>query len=238
MDQLAKTFHIVLFVVLLTACGTNLCTTGKSSVVRQDIEVPSFTSIAVQGNFDVRLELGPEQRVEVEAPGDLISLLKTDVNEGRWTIRTEECFNSKVPFVVRITAPELKAVDLQGSGTVEGRTRSGSGTLELTLQGSGDMDLAAEAGSIKAIVQGSGDIALAGSCTDLEATVQGSGDIVGKDLVSGNARVTTMGSGNISVNCTGTLVARTMGSGDITYHGVPGSLDQEISGSGSISQAP
>lgn len=207
---------------------------GSGNVVRKALTVPAFHGIQVEGALDVVLTPATTQQVEVEAQENLVGLVTTEVRNGIWTIRTREGYSTSKPFVVHISAPVIDAVAISGSGDVKGSGLFAAGTVQLSVQGSGDLDLAFTATSIAVSVQGSGDVKLAGSCTEVNAAVQGSGDINAKGLKTESARAASSGSGTITVFATKRLNAVVSGSGDVLYAGDPQTVDRQVSGSGEV----
>jgi len=207
---------------------------GEGGITKTTLEVAPFQMLVLQGSIDLRIVPGTEQHIEVEAQSNLAALLSTSVENGVWTITTEECFRAKGPFVVHLTTPGLEAITVQGSGDITSLEALYGEELELRVQGSGDMRLELQVERLRTIVQGSGDVALSGSAENVDVRVQGSGDVRATELAATDVKVSVMGSGDVAVQCNGLLDASIMGSGDIAYRGTPTGVLQNIKGSGSI----
>ena len=210
---------------------------GSGNVVRKVLSVEAFHGIAVDGSIDVVLTPSGNQQVEVEAQENLIGLVTTEVRNGVWVIGTSKGYSTDKPFVVHISAPVIDVVSIGGSGNVKGTGAFTAGWVRLSVQGSGDMDLAFISGALDASVAGSGDIKLEGRCTDLRVLVQGSGEINAKGMVAENASASTSGSGDISVHTSGRLDASVAGSGDVVYEGEPANVSTNVAGSGEVRAA-
>lgn len=210
------------------------CVRGEGKPTRTVLSVDPFRQIVLKSSIDVHLIPGTVQHIEIEGHSNLAELLTTEVQDGVWTIAMEDCFRSKGPFVVHLTTPTLDAITIQGSGDVQSMGPLQAETLELRIQGSGDMRLEVAAERVKATVQGSGDVFLSGSTTSFETRVQGSGDVRAGEFAAQDVKASVMGSGDIALQCGGILDASIMGSGDITYRGTPTGVLQNIKGSGSI----
>lgn len=221
---------------MLSGCGLTNCESGSGPAVITSIAVDEFQGIALNGSFDVEWRSGSTQQVEVHAQEGLAELLETSVSNGIWHIRTSQCVRYDGKFLIKITSPGLEHIAVKGSGSATAIDTLVAPTLELSVQGSGDIIASVRAKKVDAKIQGSGDIALNGTCAELDAVVQGSGDIKAADMTSGQATARIQGSGDIKLSTTGTLTARVMGSGDIRYAGSPASIDSDIKGSGSVSK--
>jgi hypothetical protein len=225
---------ILLMASVLASCEMGSCVRGEGKTTRTVLAVGPFEKLVLKSSIDVRLIPGEVQHVEIEGQANLAELVTTQVEDGIWTIAIDECYRSKGPFVVHLTTPTLDAITIQGSGDVQSTGPLRAETLELRIQGSGDMRVEVAAEHVKATVQGSGDVFLSGSTTTFETRVQGSGDVRAGELAAQDVKASVMGSGDIALQCNGVLDASIMGSGDIAYRGAPTGVFQNIKGSGSI----
>lgn len=215
-------------------CEMGKCTTGKGPSTTTELAVAPFQRLVLKSSLDVRLVQGAEQKVEVQGPSNLAELVNTQVVDGTWTVEVKECFRTRPAMFVLITIQDLQAITIQGSGNIQSKGAFIADALDLTIQGSGDMDLDLSATRIKATVQGSGDVLLRGSTSYFETRIQGSGDVNTLELAATDVKASIMGSGDVAVQCNGVLDASIMGSGNISYRGIPTEVLQSIKGSGSI----
>lgn len=216
------------------ACKMGECIKGEGPSTTMELTVAPFQHLVLKSSFDIRLQQGSTQKIVVEGPANLSELITTEVIDGIWNAGIEECYRSKPALVIHVTVPELQAITIKGSGDIRSQGVFRSTTMDLTIQGSGDLDLELEAASIKATVQGSGDVLLHGSTDSFETRIQGSGDVNAMELEAIDVKASIMGSGNVAVQCNGLLDVSIMGSGDILYRGEPREIIQNIKGSGAI----
>ncbi len=207
---------------------------GAGAVVKKTLNVAQFHGIDVQGSIDVVLTKAAEQSVEVEGQANLVDLVTVEVSKGVWTITTSKDYSTDKPFIVHIHVPVIDEVSISGSGDVKSESTFAAGDVHLSIEGSGDMVLGFNAKSVKADIQGSGDIKLSGTAQSFGASVEGSGDINAKNLAAETAAVSTAGSGDITVNATGSLTASIEGSGDVLYKGSPANISRNVAGSGEV----
>jgi hypothetical protein len=131
------------------------------------------------------------------------------------SVQSGKSFEGKMP-IFRISAAELRSVELAGSGSVRAKGLTGEG--------------------ISVSVSGSGSLKGDGRIVDLVAVVSGSGDADLSELIAERANATVSGSGSISVNVSEKLTAKVSGSGSIHHRGAA-TVTQVISGSGTIEAA-
>lgn len=105
----------------------------------------------------------------------------------------------------------------------------------VSLTGSGDLVVrGVDASSFTASLPGSGTMLVTGRTTDLRADLQGSGQLSLRGLVARDAEVRLSGSGVVEVYATGSLDAQVSGSGSVMYAGRPSSVTTAVSGSGVV----
>lgn len=241
---------------------------GNGATVHEVRTVARLTNLDVVNSASadilVDVRVGGTPGLEVEADSNLIPLIHTDSNGDTLKIWTDRSLHSCHPVRITYTVPVLSKLSSQGSGDVRMQGLNGGafevanhgsmdteligrvGDLQLTEQGSGDIDATRlESGSVnvtvsgsgsvalgkvtgeqfKVLVRGSGDVSAAGNVRNLDLSVNGSGDVDLKSLQSESARLDTNGSGDIEVAVSRKIVARSNGSGEVTIHGNPAQRD-------------
>ncbi|MFS4493971.1 head GIN domain-containing protein [Maribacter sp. 2308TA10-17] len=214
---------------------------GNGNVTTIERSVGEYDAVGLAGWFDLDLVAGKEGEIKLEGESNLLEYIKTEVKNGKLSIKVEKGYNLKPSSWddgIRITVPveSINSVALSGSGDIVGKTTIKTDNFKTAMSGSGDITLDIEATSIDAAMSGSGDITLNGSTRDFEATISGSGDIKAYGLEADNVDATVSGSADIKVTANKMLKARVSGSGDISYRGNPDKVDTKASGSGDISK--
>lgn len=131
---------------------------------------------------------------------------------GRRTFSKFEMLGTGDMQLSGLSQPEAK-VEVAGSGTVETDGKVDRLALEIS---------------------GSGTVQSKGQSDDLRVDVNGSGKMQLADLVAKDAHVDISGSGKVDVAPQNSLNVDISGSGTITLHSEPKSIETDISGSGRI----
>ena len=208
---------------------------GDGTVAVRKRDLPPFRAVRMKGPFDVFVKVGPARSVSVEIDENLQALLVTRVEDDTLVVFAERALRPSGRAAVEVTVPELRRVELAGSGdvTVEG----GTGAIELAVRGSGDLRWRGEASTLEASVDGSGDVRLEGRAARLRAAVEGSGDIEAGRLEAVDVEASVKGSGDIDLNVAGGKLAATVdGSGDIRWRGKATAESVRVHGSGDVSR--
>src|SRR5262249_21667973 len=105
------------------------------------------------------------------------------------------------------------------------------------VDGSGDLFVSGLVGGpLQVSMDGSGDVEAHGRLDALDAADDGSGDLDLNDLVAQSAKVNLSGSGDADVHAVRTLAVVLSGSGDVNYAGNP-RVTRNVSGSGDVSHS-
>lgn len=207
----------------------------------EDRHLSGFNAVDLAGSFDVYITQGSTESVRVEAPDEVISHIVTEVNGGVLKIYNKndhfhwgDIFGSHKKIAIYVSAKDINAVSVTGSGDVFFREGIRTGSLRLKVSGSGDMIGKVDVKNLESSISGSGDVKLSGRAEISSVSVVGSGDYSARGLVTMNTSVQVAGSGDADVNVTNKLAATVSGSGDVRYTGNPKSIATSKSGSGDI----
>jgi len=227
--------RLLLFIFLLSPLA---CISGEETL---RVEGLAVDSVLVYGPVEAEISQGEPQLLLIR--GDEQSLMQQPFFVQGTTLvlgRSEgEDYNdqdiSEVKF--KLTLPELRSVQLSGSGDVYVRPLQVS-DLSIVLEGSGDMKFFAVKGQkVKVAGTGSGDIKLAELVAQSLTVVQaGSGDIELGKLEVETLSASLNGSGDINIverASTVTVIMNIVGSGDIDFDKIDAkSAEINIVGSG------
>ncbi len=207
----------------------------------QTRKVDPFSEISLKISAKVHLEQGEKQNLEIVAKPSALEKIITEVKEGKLIIRfpnKDYLWKDFQPgdVVIYITTPEIKVLNISGSGDIIAEGAIKTKELDMTVSGSGNIklsELAAE--RVKSTISGSGNIVVAGktAAQDLSVVISGSGDFKGLDFSAEDVSVKVVGSGNVGIEANKNLYVRLLGSGNVSYKGKP-MIDQSVSGSGNV----
>ncbi|ALM19944.1 hypothetical protein JCM19294_717 [Nonlabens tegetincola] len=210
---------------------------GNGEVISKTFEVGDYDKVNVRNSIDVTLVAGKEGSIEVKAESNIMEHIEIEVKGGRLKIGIEDGYNVSTRKGIYVTVPvqEIEALSLAGSGDIHSELVLKSSNMEISVAGSGNIEVETESRNLEVNVAGSGDIILKGRTENLDASVAGSGDIEGFGLRANNIDASIAGSGDISVYCNGgTINASIAGSGDIVYDGKSSKVKTSIIGSGDV----
>ena len=176
-------------------------------------QVDTFHALVLEGAIDVNVSVGDEHGVSLSGDENLLSHVRTWVEDGALHVdMAEGSYSSRRALVLEASTAELRSVDLLASS---------------------DVDITGLRGDFTGTLKGSGDLTASGAVDRLELRLSGSGDIDFERVQARECVVSVQGSGDVEVDASERLEATISGSGDLRYSGRPETSIQ-VRGSGSV----
>lgn len=232
-------FSGLLFVGLVS-CKKNglVCYHGNGNKVTEQRSIEHFDAIDLRICADVHVEQSSSYSVSVTASENLMSIIETEVHGTTLCIDTKKnkCINGDDDIDIFVTTPELRKLEVSGSGDIDSKNKFTTSDLEINISGSGDISMDSLFTSNYAIrISGSGDVSLAGHQAASKQTVHisGSGEVNTLNLPTDECTIHISGSGKAEIWAVNKLNADISGSGDVIYKGSP-LVTATSSGSGSV----
>jgi hypothetical protein len=211
-------------------------------------------AVELSGPIDLTLRYGAQPQLVVRGEQRLLANIETKQDGRVLHIGTRGIvLRHRQPIEVELTLPALDRVGVDGSG--DSRINGFSGeTIEVELNGSGNVDFngryrqakvivhgtgqvtldAGNGDTIEADLTGSGTITLAGAARSFQAQSNGSGTLDAQRLRAETVKVRQTGSGNASVTAHASVAAAVSGSGDVDVYGNPPQRSISRTGSGDV----
>jgi hypothetical protein len=182
---------------------------AKGKVVRK---IDNAKSLIIDLSADMRILVGSAAKLTIEGDDNIIGLISAQVHDKTLTLTNKKNYQTKLPLRITLNLPEIVAISHRSSGDIKISGLKNE-TLDLLLEGSGDVVVKGKTDYFMAILNGSGNLDLA-------------------QLVSRSGKIASMGSGDAEVTTTEVLDVLIDGSGDIYYPGSLKKLSKQINGSG------
>lgn len=233
---LISTF-IIAFVFII-ACKKNRfpCIHGKGDVITQTRNETGFNRVVLETDATVHIIQGSEYKIELRGQKNVLESIVTEVEGDELHIYSHRCIVEKSGSLnFYITMPDIVVLKTSGSGKIYSPDTLNCTNLELSISGSGDIDICTNvSGTLDATISGSGNIELNGSCNNEHLTISGSGDVKAFYMNASDCHTKISGSGNLKVFVSKSLWVDISGSGNVYYRGNPVIESVDISGSGSL----
>jgi hypothetical protein len=189
---------------------------GSGNIKSESREVTNFKSIDVSGAFEVEIVAQKDFTLEVEADDNLLPLIRTEVDGETLRIKSEKGLKSSNPLKIRITAPDIKGLELSGASRVNLANLSND---SLSLDSSG-----------------ASKIRIEGTTGNFDIEMSGASKLDAENLKAENVNVESSGASSLNVFVTNVLKADLSGATNVTYSGSPKSVDKKTSGASSVKE--
>lgn len=236
--------YLGVILVLILALGSCRFMMGKrvrgNGVIKtEDHSVSSFKNVEVSGSINVYVSQGDIQPVKVEGDENLLQYIEVAQEGDKIIVRDRPGFNLMPTGDMRIyiTAPIYNSIEVSGACDIIGKTKIvNPENLELHASGAGDIKMEVDAPSLSADISGSGSIDLKGQTKDVDLGLSGAGHAHCFDLLSENTKVDISGAGSAEVFASVKLDAQVSGAGSVSYKGNAPTVNQHVSGVGSVNK--
>lgn len=210
---------------------------GDGNVQTQDRPVNNFKNVDVGGAAKVFVSQGDHPSVKVEVDENLQQYVEVNQDGDKIEVRERPGFNLDPTgdLKVYVTAPVYNDIDVSGACDIIGETKiSNPESMEMHISGAGDMKMEVDAPSLSAEVSGSGNIDLKGQTKTVDLQLTGAGHAHCFDLLAETTKVDISGAGSAEVYASVKLDAEVSGAGSVDYKGGATTVDQHVSGAGSV----
>lgn len=212
---------------------------GNGIIKTEDHAVSSFKDVEVSGSINVYVSQGAFQPVRIEGDENLLQYVEITQEGNRLKVRERPGYNLNPSGEMRIyiTAPVYNDIEVSGASDIVGQTKIvNPENLELHASGAGDIKMDVDAPKLTADISGSGSIDLKGQTKDVDLGLSGAGHAHCYDLLAENTKVDISGAGSAEVFASVRLDAEVSGAGSVSYKGNAATVNQHVSGVGSINK--
>jgi hypothetical protein len=213
---------------------------GNGNIKTEDRPVNDFKNVEVGGAAKVLVSQGDHAAVKIEADENLLRYMEIRQEGDKIFVREKRGFNLRPTHEIRVyvTAPVFNSIDASGACDIIGETKiTNSEALELQVSGAGDIKMEVDAPKLSAEVTGSGSINLKGQTKEVSFDLTGAAHAHCYELLSENTKVEISGAGSAEVYASVKLDAQVSGAGEVNYKGNASTVNQHVSGAGSVHKA-
>jgi hypothetical protein len=190
---------------------------GDGTIKSEDRPVSDFSRVVATGGYQIQWTSG-KPALNLSTDQNLLPLVRTVVSGDTLTIDTTEDLAPTKNITIIISSAALADAQLTGGISFKAGPLAGP--------------------ELKLVSTGASDISVEGSVTNLEASLTGASQLNAKSLATQTATLSLLGASDANVTVTDTLKVSITGAGSLTYSGNPKSVEQNITGAGSIRHLP
>lgn len=211
-----KKILLLMILAALTAGCRNLIhdgVAGSGNRLKEKRDVANFTSISVEGAYEIEVVAGSDASLEIEGDDNILPLVSTDVSNNVLHIRSKRSISPRKMISLKISVRNLEDVHANGAGRIE-------------ITGLKNDKFALD-------INGAPTIIVSGETKALEVDANGAATIDTHKLRADNARVGSNGVSKVEVHAAKELDVTVSGPSRVTYHGDP-HVNKTVNGPGSV----
>jgi hypothetical protein len=222
---------IISFFALLLLGGCHHVT-GSGNIITEKRGTGEFNGVDIGGGFTAEVRIGSATEVVVEADDNVISRIKTNVENGILHVYTRGLNNTtNVHLKVYITTPELTTVKGSAAANVEVRNQIQSGgKVKFAASSGATVQAEVDAPEVEADASSAGTLQLTGHTRMYDASASSGAGIKSWNLMSEDTKVSASSGANASVHASIKLRATASSGGNVSYHGAANVEINESSG--------
>ena len=212
---------------------------GNGHITSTERSVSSFKNVEVSGAINVFVSQGDTKSVKIEGDENLLPYIEVSQEGDKIIVRNRPGYNLSPTgdMKVYVTAPTYNSIEVSGACNITGQTKIAvTDELSLSVSGAGDIKMEVDAPTLKAEVSGSGSIRLNGQTKNTELELTGAANAYCYDLLAEDTKVDISGAGTAEVYASVKLDAEVSGAGTVHYKGNATTVNQHVSGAGSVSK--
>lgn len=202
------------------ACNQEHRLRGEGDTITETRSISSFDKVDADGDVQVDVYPSTSNSIEVTGYANLVPVYETRVLGRTLRLKFEDRYwNIKHNNIrVKLYTSHVEQISMNGSGKITVHPGIPSDNLEMTINGSGNINIENNVFDV------------------LRVRINGSGDVDAREGKADNVHAEISGSGKIEVTANERLDAKINGSGNIHYWGNPATVNTDINGSGKITR--
>ncbi len=226
---------LILASLVLSACITK-SVRGSGNVVEENREVSGVTGIHLASIGDLTVELGNTESLRIEAEGNLMEYLESDVRGGTLTIGTTSNvrLDPTQPVNYYLTMTSLEAIEISSVGDIQAPDLE-SEKFSIKISSTGNVTMGELiADELEVNISSTGDLNIAGGqVNSQDVNITSTGNYQAQELSSDEADVSLSSNGSATIWVLDQLKANLSSTGDLHYRGNP-TLDASTSSTGDV----
>jgi hypothetical protein len=226
-----RIFYAIVLTFLFYSCTSTI--DGNGTIKREQREVSSFSKIDISGGYEIMINQGDEEKLELETDENLLEHITTNTKNNTLFISHKKRIVSAKSIKLYLTVVDVEDIDVAGAIELKNKGTYSISELEIDVSGAADIDLDLDVENLKMDMSGASETTLTGKANNFDIEISGAGELDAKKLKTRNTSIDISGAGSAIVFAKKTLKVKVSGAGSVKYKGDP-KIDKDISGAGSI----
>jgi len=211
--QIKQIFLLIVIAFSLNSCINSI--DGNGEVTKEERKVDSFNKIDISGGYEVLINQGDKERLELEVDKNLLEYIETNTKNNTLFISSKKPIGNATSLKLYISVVDVDDIDVSGAIELKNKGTCKTANLAIDISGVADVDLDVDVENLVMDMSGASETTLSGNANNFEIEISGSGELQAKKLKTRNTTIDISGAGSVK------------------YKGNP-KIEKDISGAGSI----
>lgn len=228
---------IFTWAIILTALSLGACRqkSGSGVIITEKREAGMFRSVDVAEGIRLEYRKG-EPSIEVEADDNLVRYIKTQVRQGKLTVRLDKINVRNATMVVHISQPTLNELEASSAAKIICLDPlSDPESIKFKASSAASIEASADAPAISARASSASEILLRGRSRSIELDASSGAGIRARELMSETAKAEASSGSSIELHSSLALDARASSGSSVRYRGKPSNVKKHEGSGGSVS---
>lgn len=195
----------------------------------------NFTKINASNAVEVIVEQANTTSIEVEADENILSHIKTNVENNTLYISCDGISSSN-SLLVKVKMPHVESIKSSNASTVNSQNTLTGTNLKVVSENASEVTLVAEYDTIDIEASGSASVEVSGKTLNLNVKSSGASEIGTYDLYANDVIAEADSASEIEVNPRVSLDAKASSAASIEYKGIAKSIKKSESSGGEVSK--
>ncbi|MEA3504200.1 MAG: head GIN domain-containing protein [Bacteroidota bacterium] len=207
---------------------------GNGEVIKEERSIKDFSRIEISGAFEINLIPSDSPSLSIESDENIMPHIITRVQGNTLVIDTDKHISSVTELHINIYYTNIKHIDLSGAVEIEGEINNPNKNLYIKGSGASEMRMDIIANKLSLDMSGASEINLLGICNEVILEGSGASEFNAINLETKIMTINLSGAGEADVWVTKSLSVSVSGAGNVRYKGSPQTINERITGAGSV----
>lgn len=205
--------------------------------VKQERNVPDFTSVSAASGIQVILTLSDKASLAFEAEEDVLSKLRGEVRNNTLFIDCKGDCNSRKGMVAYVSTKALKGIIAKEAADVKVTNVLKEQHLSVIASEAAKVELEIASGDLKVNETGASTVVVKGRAARLDLVLKGASSFKGKDFEVGDITALASGASTAKLNARESLNVVAKEASSVIYSGAPKDIKADAQEASTIKKA-
>lgn len=233
-----KTILLSIFALFIASCGYGKLVSSSENITTETKDIGTFTEIEVSSGFNVILNKGTIEKIEISANENLHKYINIELKDGELNISREReiRFDNDAEITITITYNHINEIEASGGCNFTIEDELANDELEIEMSGGSKLTGRLNVKNLEAELSGGGKLNLEGMVDNFNLDLSGGGVCKSYDLIINSFSSDLSGGSSVELTINGNIDIDASGGSKLKYKGNGVVVSKSLSGGSTISK--